>query len=314
MIPLSKLTQLRSRIEAVRAYNMQFLSGRGRPLDPGPFIESVTGFKLDEWQSLYTTAARVEALVAIAASRQSGKSTVAAGFVAWCLIFIPGFRCLVASRSLRQASYFVLKVRQAVLSIVPPDAMVLLNRLSLELPNGSFIISIPCAQPDAGRGFDPHLVVIDEAAYAPEELFNAIYPSVAATRGAVHMISSPNGRFGRFFNAFEGDARDDYWTARVTYKDCPRISDEQMAIEQRNMGMLMWRQEFMAEFIVPEGAFFGASAVMQFEEGEEFDLSDLELADMEAIVDKAMPLPVATVDDLRMAFDRADRVKKVLYG
>lgn len=307
------LAELHKRMEALQLRNLEYVKKLKKPLEPGAFIEGVTGFKLDPWQKLYVSAARVEELVAICASRQSGKSTVIAGFVAWCLVFVKGFRCLVASRSLRQASYFVQKVRAAVLTIIPEEAMLSLNRLSLTLPNGSFVISIPCAQPDAGRGFDPHLVVIDEAAFAPDDLFNAVFPSVAATHGAVHMISSPNGRVGRFFNAFEGDAKDDYWNLRVKWTDCPRITPARMEIEKRNMGLLMWRQEFMAEFIVPEGAFFGANALAQFEEGELYDLTDLEVVDMEAILDQAMPLPHPTTNDMRAALDRAEKIQRMLY-
>lgn len=314
MISAGNFRQLRRRVELLQQKNLEYLSKLDVLPTPAAFTETASGFTLDPWQRLYMTAAPIESLVAIAASRQSGKSTSVAGFVAWCLVFITGFRCLVASRSLRQAAYFVQKVRAAVLSIVPQDAMVSLNRLSMELPNGSFIISIPCAQPDAGRGFDPHLVIIDEAAFAPEALFNAVLPSLAATHGALHMISSPNGRFGRFFDAFEGEAKRDFWSQRVTWKDCPRNTPKQMEAYQKTLGMLMWRQEFMAEFIVPEGAFFGASGIAQFEEGEEYDLTDLELADMEALLDKTMPEPAPTVDDMRAAFDKADRVRQLLYG
>lgn len=308
------LRTLRRRVEKVQAQNLSFLDKLEALPAPGAFVETAFGIKLDTWQQLYMTSAAVEPRVGIAASRQSGKSTSVAGFVAWCLVFVTGFRCLVASRSLRQASYFIQKVKQAVLSIVPPDAMPLNNRLSMQLPNGSFIISIPCAQPDAGRGFDPHLVIIDEAAFAPKALFDAVFPSVAATHGAIHMISSPNGRQGYFFDAFEGEAKREFWTLRVTWEDCPRNTPEQMQAYQRTMGMLMWRQEFMAEFIVPEGAFFGASGIMQFEEGEEYDLTDLELADMEALLDQSMPLPKPTVDDMRVAFDKADRVRQLLFA
>jgi hypothetical protein len=252
--------------------------------------------------------------IAIAASRQSGKSTVTANFVAWCLIFIPGFQCLVASRSLRQASHYLLKVREVVLSIIPPDAMPVLNRLSMELPNGSQVISIPCAQPDAGRGFSPHLIVLDEAAFAPDALFTAILPSVAATRGALHMISSPNGRQGRFFEAFEGEARDVYWSQRVTWKDCPRMDQEQMDAEKLALGELMWRQEFLSEFIMPHGAFFGPGGSGAFADAEDADWADLDLdlGELEEIAKSSYVTPTPTVSDMKLAFDRAERVRVLL--
>ena len=236
-----------------------------------------------------------------------------AAFVAWCLIFLPNFTCLVASRSLRQASYFLDKVRQIILAIIPKKMMLSVNRLSLELPNGSMIISIPCAQPDAGRGFSPHLVVLDEAAFAPEALFTAIFPSVAATHGAIHMISSPNGRQGRFFEAIEGNATSVYWGRKVKWMDCPRMTQDQMDIERIAMGDLMFRQEFLSEFVQPMGAFFGNLGVLALERQEDQDFSGLDLKELEDVMDEKYPLIEPTSDELKAAFDRTDRMQKLLY-
>lgn len=309
---LSEVDKLKAQIEKLKAKNFNPLAQFPTVPSPIELGEAYLDFELDVWQRDYMLSAPAMARIAIAASRQSGKSTVTAIFVAWCLLFIPGFTCLVASRSLRQASYYVDKVRDIILSIVPKDAMRSLNRLSMELPNGSTIISIPCAQPDAGRGFSPHLILLDEAAFAPEALFTAIMPSVAATHGAVHMISSPNGRQGRFFEAFEGDATSVWWSQRVTWEDCPRMTQEQMDIEKIALGELYWRQEFMAEFVQPLGAFFGHSGLLTLEEEEDPDYGSLDLKDLEGVVNDILPRSDPSVDDLRYAMDAADRVNRLL--
>lgn len=280
---------------------------------PMEFARSVLGNDPDTWQQLYLTEAPKRARVGIAASRQSGKSTGTGIFAAWCLLFIPGFQCLIASRSLRQASHYLQIVRQAILTVIPRDLMVQLNRLSMELPSGSQIVSIPCAQPDAGRGFSPDLVVLDEAAFAPEALFRAITPSLAATHGALHMISSPNGRQGYFFEAFEGKAADVYWTQRVRWNECPRISPETIAMERIALGEVYFKQEYEAEFITPEGAFFAASALANLTEEEDAELEGLSVTAMEAVLDSILPVPTPTADDLRAALDRADRVQRLVY-
>jgi hypothetical protein len=310
----SELKRMGHRIEKLQLQNYNAADRLGFIPPPSDLAEVLLNSELDPWQKLYMTAAPQENRIAIAASRQSGKSSVAGYFVGWCLVFIPGFSCLVASRSLRQASHFLNKVRETVLSLVPAEAMISLNRLSMELPNGSSVVSIPCAQPDAGRGFSPHLVVLDEAAFAPEALFLAIIPSVAATHGAVHMISSPNGRQGRFFNAFEGDSKDVHWSLRVTWHDCPRMTQEQMDVERVNLGEHGFRQEFLSEFITPFGAFFGATALAHLEDDAEMrDLSGLDIDDMSDLLEERMPLPDPTTNDMRAAFDRADRVRRMFY-
>jgi hypothetical protein len=313
-IRLSEIEQLRAVVDKAAARNFDYVSRYGHVPTPIELGEAFLRSPLDRWQKDYLTAAPVESRIAIAASRQSGKSTATKIFIAWCLIFVPGFTVLVASRSLRQASYYIDMIRQLVLTIIPRDAMVQLNRLSMELPNGSQIISIPCAQPDAGRGFSPHLVLLDEAAFAPEGLFTAIFPSVAATQGAIHMISSPNGRQGRFFEAFEGDAKSIYWTRKITWRDCPRMTEEQMDMERINLGEMMFRQEFLSEFIQPLGAFFGTSGILQFEDTEDQDLSGLELKDMEEILKSKVLSVEPSIDEMREAMNAADRVSRLLAG
>jgi len=313
MLRLGEVDKLTKQIEAIKSRNFNPLAQFEEIPSPIELGMAYLGHSLDAWQTNYLEMAPECSRIAIAASRQSGKSTVTALFVAWCLMFIPNFTCVVASRSLRQASYYLDKVREIVLMIIPRSSMPQLNRLSMELPNGSTIISIPCAQPDAGRGFSPHLILLDEAAFAPEALFTAITPSVAATHGAIHMISSPNGRAGRFFDAFEGKSRDVWTSQRVRWTDCPRITQDQMDIEKIAMGDLYWRQEFMAEFVQPMGAFFGHSALLSLEEEEAEDLTGLDLREMEAVLSEDMPMANPSKEDLRAALDTADRVNRLLY-
>lgn len=307
MASRQQIRALQRRIEKLRRRNFQILEDGQHAPDPFTFCELVLGCPLDPWQREYIENAIIESRVAIAACRQSGKSTVASLFIAWCMLYIDNFTVLVASRSLRQAAYFVDKVRDAVLTVVPMSAMKTLNRLTLQLPNNSQIISIPCAQPDAGRGFSPQLFLLDEAAFAPDDLFTAISPSLSATSGAMHMISSPNGKVGHFFEAFEGKAEDVFWTRRVTYRECPRITEKTLLNERIFLGDLRFRQEYEAQFISAEGAFFGATALDAFEVGEDQDLSLLEL---EAILDTHLPIPQPDMEDLMAAFDRADRVNR----
>jgi hypothetical protein len=308
----SEINDLRRQIEKQKAQNWDIFRHIERVPDPMEFGEAMLGNTLDAWQQDYMKECRFRSRIAIAACRQTGKSTVTGLFVAWCMIFIPGFQCLIASRSLRQASHYLNSVREAVLAVTPRDAIPVLNRLSIELANGSSAISIPCAQPDAGRGFSPHLVILDEAAFAPEALFRAITPSLSATAGAMHMLSSPNGRQGYFFDAFEGESQDAFYNFRVTHRECPRITDETVRLERAALGDLYFRQEFEAEFITPQGAFFGFSALQNLEEGEDPDLSDLELLDMEDLLETTMPVPEPTSEDMKVAFDRTQRVRQML--
>jgi hypothetical protein len=157
-------------------------------------------------------------------------------------------------------------------------------------------------------------VVLDEAAFAPEALFRALSPSLAATHGGMVMISSPNGRQGQFFEAFHGEAKAIYCTQTVSWQDCPRIEPDFIAAERIALGPLYFAQEYESHFITPQGAFFGFSALSQFEDGEDADLSGLELREIENWMDDKHPLPDPSLEDMSAALDRTARVSRLLYG
>lgn len=81
--------------------------------------------------------------------------------------------------------------------------------LSMELPNGSRIISLP-GSPDTIVGFSSvTLLVLDEASRIPDQLYNLVRPFQAATK-AVHgraprlvVASTPYGKRGWFWEAWQ---------------------------------------------------------------------------------------------------------------
>ena len=274
------------------------------------YIEQTTGIELDEWQRIYVDRAMYTSRIAIAACRQSGKSTVTAGFAAWYMTYNPGVLVLIASKSLRQAAYFIDKIRASVLTQFRRQDLLEANKLSITLPNGSTAVAIPCQNPDAGRGFSPQLVILDEAAFAAEDLLAVITPSLAATHGALHMISSPNGPQGFFYEACEGDASDVFFHMQITHEHCPRITAEFLAAERLTLGELRFDQEYNAKFLAPEGAFFGANALNALFAGEDIDLEGL---DVDVAVERMNDAPTPELDDLITALDRTDRVARQLY-
>lgn len=67
------------------------------------------------------------------------------------------------------------------------------TRTMIQLKNGSRIIALPCG-PDGAtlRGFTADLVVMDEAAFMPEDVIaSVIFPMLATTNGTAIMLSTP---------------------------------------------------------------------------------------------------------------------------
>jgi hypothetical protein len=143
-------------------------------------------------------------------SRQTGISTLVAGFSLWKMLFNTDFNVLVIATKQEVAKNLVTKVR-VMHELLPtwlrsPTAED--NRLSLRLANGSQIKAI-ASSPDAGRSEALSLLVFDEAAFieSAEEIWLSAQ-STLSTGGSAILLSTPNG-VGNFFHKMWMDAEND---------------------------------------------------------------------------------------------------------
>jgi len=92
--------------------------------------------------------------------------------------------------------------------------------------NDARILALP-NQPVTIRGYSPQLLVVDEAAYLPEEIWDAVFPMLNAAPGGgwLWLTSTPSQPVGFFHRLWKSGASN--WTkVKVTAYDCPRISAE----------------------------------------------------------------------------------------
>lgn len=204
------------------------------------------GLEPDPWQERALLAGSNE--LYILASRQAGKSTVASALALHAAYALPERTVLLIAPTLRQSSELAAKVRALAtrlnLELSSESA------LRLELANRSRIIALPGAQ-EGIRGYSAHLVVLDEAAWIPDELYQAARPMLAVTGGRLVAISTPYGMRGWFYRAWAEERGE---RIRVTAYDIPRISPEFLEAERRALGDWAFRQEYLAEFIEAGGA------------------------------------------------------------
>lgn len=226
-------------------------------LDPVLWASNRLGWTADPWQADLLRSAAPQ--VAVCCSRQSGKSTSTSILAAHTATFQPGALVLLTSPSQRQATELLTKVR-GVLTL--PGLATKLEQnaaTSLELRNGSRVVSLP-ATPEAIRGYSaPSLVIEDEAAFCPDELHLALRPMLAAAPGGRFiLLSTPAGRSGHFFEA----AHSPNWLRfKVTAYECPRISKEFLENELREHGDLYFAREYCCEFSSSEFSFFGSDMI-----------------------------------------------------
>jgi len=122
------------------------------------------------------------------------------------------------------------------------------------LTNGSVIHCLPTGLDGYGiRGYTVNLLIADEAAFIPEEVWTAVTPMLAVTRGNIILLSTPCGKAGYFYRAFEDDT---FTTFHVSAEDCPRRNEAFLAQERKRMTKLQYAQEYLGEFIDELRQFF----------------------------------------------------------
>jgi hypothetical protein len=188
-------------------------------------------------------------------SRQGGKSACAAALALREALLRPPALVLLLSPTQRQSGELYRdKVRRMYSAMGKPVACVQETQLTMELANGSRIIALPGDEQNV-RGYSGvRLLVVDEAARVPDDLYFSIRPMLAVSKGSLVALSTPFGKRGWFYEEWKGDGP---WTrVKVTADGCPRISAEFLAEERRALGEHYYQQEYGLEFRDTIDSFF----------------------------------------------------------
>jgi hypothetical protein len=224
--------------------------------DPARILTKA-GMEPDAWQEdLLRSDARQTLLLA---SRQAGKSSVAAAVALRTALLRPRSPVLLLSPSLRQSSELFRKVADLFGELGRPVGVSAESALRLELANGSRVVSLPGDEKNI-RGFSGvALLVIDEAARVADSLYCAVRPMLAVSRGRLVALSTPFGKRGWFHDEWHGQG--EWQRVRVRADQCPRISAEFLAEERRALGERWFRQEYECSFEDTIGAVFSSEDI-----------------------------------------------------
>jgi hypothetical protein len=207
-------------------------------------ILTQAGMQPDAWQEavLRSDLARLLLL----ASRQAGKSSVAAALALKTALLQPRSPILLLSPSQRQSGELFRKVVDLFDALGRPMGVSAQSALRLELANGSRVVSLPGDEKNI-RGFSGvALLVIDEAARVADALYCSVRPMLAVSRGRLVALSTPFGKRGWFHEEWHGEG--DWQRVRITAEQCSRITPEFLAEERRALGERWFRQEYGCEF------------------------------------------------------------------
>jgi hypothetical protein len=223
-------------------------------LDPVAFAREALSFTPDEWQARALRWSGRRLL--LNCCRQSGKSTTAAILGLHRALFYPGSLVLLVSPSLRQSSELFRKVSKHLEQLNMPPRKIEDNRLSVTFANGSRIVSLPSTEGTI-RGYSgAALIIEDEAARVPDDLYFAVRPMLAVSGGRLILMSTPFGKRGHFFKEWS-EGGDGWERISITADNCPRISPAFLKEEQASLGQWWYRQEYMCDFVEPIEQVFG---------------------------------------------------------
>jgi hypothetical protein len=234
------------------------------PLSPLGLAERV-GLEPDPWQAalLSSTAPRI----LLNCCRQAGKSTMTALLALHLALYEPRSLVLLLSPSQRQSAELFKRALDAYRTLGRPVSAEAESALRLELENRSRIVSLPGRDGAAIRGFSGvRLLVIDEAAFVPDDLYRSVRPMLAVSGGRLVALSTPFGKRGWYWEAWDkGGAGWERFEVPATA--CPRIPAAFLAEEERTLGPFWFEQEYLCRFLdSQQHAFRAADIAAAFDE------------------------------------------------
>jgi phage terminase large subunit-like protein len=238
--------------------------------DPIYFSENILGFQLHKGQK--QILACKDRFIAVRAARRFGKSQCFAAYATWMAATNDNCRIVCVSKSKRQADELFQKIYQFIIHSILVEYLTRNTLSRIEFSNGSVIESLPSRTPDSLRGPTIHLILIDEAAYCDNSLFESIYPTIlnvkGKTLGKLVMISSPRFKSGEFYKAFEPGSI--FTPFHFTHEDAVfddgsrLLPEEELEREAQRCGgrdTAYFKREYLAEFGNSDDAFFDTEGI-----------------------------------------------------
>jgi hypothetical protein len=193
-------------------------------------------------------------------SRQSGKSTVTALMALWAALFETPSLIAIISPSQRQSAELFRSLMLFYGKLKDAPALRQESVLRAEFANGSRILALPANERTVRGLAAVDLLVIDEAARCENELLSATRPMLATSNGRLIALSTPFGKRGWFYEAYENGCNE--WTrTRVSATECPRITEAFLAEELRELGQQRFNEEYGLCFLDPDEAVFPTAII-----------------------------------------------------
>jgi len=216
---------------------------------------------LDPWQQ---EVMKTPGNLVLRSGRQVGKSFVIGRKAAQYALENPKKLIMVISKTERQAGLLFAKILENIHKIKKYDIKKGKDRPTkhiINLKNGSVIHCLPAGDTGFGlMGFTIDLLIADEAAFIPEEVWNSLIPALAITRGNIWLLSTPFIKKGYYYNCFQ----DPSFTAfHTSSEDCPRRDDEFLARQKEKLTKAQYTQMYLGQFVDEIQQFFSDELIRE---------------------------------------------------
>lgn len=227
--------------------------------------------KLDSWQQ---EALNHKGHLLLCTGRQVGKTYIMARKVSERLLSQPKCRIIVVSLTEDQAKLIIVMILDYLeklnYSLIDRKAKNKPTQNRIILKNGSSVIARPVGNTgDAVRGFTGDVLVIDEASRMPDLVWTAARPVLLTTAGEVWMCSTPYGKQGYFWEAFQ-NKNNKYKVIHISSEEviktreiCETWTEKQrdaaikfLEEERKDMTALQYGQEYLGLFLDDLKQFF----------------------------------------------------------
>lgn len=216
------------------------------------FMNAAFNMSADKWQSKLLKKNPTRTM--LLCSRQSGKSTVSAAMALYRATYFHDTLVLVLSNTFRQAEETFRKIKKGLPFVTRFKKLTYETQTMLEFSNGSRIVALPAKQESIRSFSSVSLLIIDEAAQVSDEVYKTIRPMLAVSQGDIVALTTPFGKRGWFYEAWTNSDR--WYKVKVTARDCPRITDEFLEEEIKEVGEWWVNQEYFCKFVDTESQFF----------------------------------------------------------
>lgn len=207
------------------------------------------------------TAYKSGRLYVIKAKRQCGKSVLAENEALRFAINYKNTVSCIVEPTLNNARKVFKEIVKAI-----GDSSILVRKnetlLELEFINGSQILFKSAEQKDNLRGFTVSgILIIDEAAYINDEIFEILLPTTDAHNAPILLISTPNFKLGFFYEYFAKGFNPQFKDTVVSFDwaledTSALLSKEKLEFYRKTVSANKFLTEYLGEFSDSNGTLF----------------------------------------------------------